>query len=212
MRVISSTILLLTFAVCASASLLTFDNQAGFTAAGSIVSNTNWNSFTGNFYRPGDSYLVGGLTFTSVHNLIVGPTSFYGNSQSMILSDWWTPLTANVNSTHNMLGFNAGVISGGASNSLVDISVFTNLNTYRIDENALPSVTNPLLFFGFVTGSTAESITGFSINSEFGWGVAPGITNVQVGSTPAAVPEPAPALLIGCGVLMLGVLTRRRHA
>jgi hypothetical protein len=211
MRWISSIILLLTFSVCASAGLVTYNSEANFQAAGSIAYNTNWDSFTGDFEYPGDPYTIGGVTYTSGDNVIVGPESFYGNLRSMMFYNFWTPLTADVLPTYNMLGFDAGVITGGGSNSLVDITVYTNFDTYQFNGLTVPYATNPLQFFGFITDSMAESITGFALSSENGELWAPGITDVQVGNT-AAIPEPASALLTGCAVLLLGVLARRRNA
>lgn len=210
MRWISSIILLLIFSVCASAGLVTFTNEASFQAAGTIAYNTNWDSFTGDFLHPGNPYTIGGVTYTSESNVIIGPASGYGNPRSMMFDDYWTPLTADVLPTY-MLGFNAGVLSLDGSNSLVDITVYTNFDTYQFNGLTLPYAPNPLQFFGFTTDSMAESITGFALSSESGWGWAAGITDVQVGNT-AAIPEPASALLTGCAVLLLGALARRRNA
>jgi hypothetical protein len=127
----------------------------------------------------------------------------------MIFHDYWTPLTADVLPTYDMLGFDAGVLSGNGSNSLADITVYTNLATYQYDALTLPYATGARQFLGFVADSPGEDITGFALAAENGFGWAPGITDVQVGNA-SVVPEPASMLLAGCALLALGACARRR--
>lgn len=209
MRLYLRLVLLLTVAVGANAGLLTFSDESSFQTMGQIVYNTNWDTFTGDFSFPGDPYTIGGVTYTSGENVIIGPESLYELPRPMLFYGSFTPLTADVDPTYTMLGFDLGVLSPDAAPALVDITVVTNFDTYQYTGLTIPYATGPLQFEGFVTDLPGEFITNFAISTESGEGWAAGVTDVQVGASP--IPEPAAMLLVGFGVLGLGALGRRRR-
>lgn len=86
--------MLLAFTQALWAGVVTIGSQSDFQSTGSIVYNTNWDIFTGGYLSPGDNYTVGGVTYTTGNNLLVGPASGYGNLRTMFFYASNTPLTA----------------------------------------------------------------------------------------------------------------------
>jgi len=204
-------VVLTAFLALAQASLAgvaTINSQASFQSAGTIVYNTNWDIFTGGYLSPGDNYTVGGVTYTTGNNLLVGPASGYGNLRTMFFYASYTPLTGTIEPGFEMLGFSGGVLSEDGSNSLVDIFVSTNFGAYQFNGVVWPYATGPLQFIGFVTTSPSEYFTGFAVSTQNGYNWAAGITDVQLGNT---IPEPSSTLMAGCALLILGAFLRRRR-
>lgn len=201
---------LLLLVLVASASLLhasitTYSNLATFNAQGTIVYNTDFSSCPVGYCSPGDPYTIGGVTYTTGTNLIVGLGTGYGNSVPVFVNDFWTPLPASIETspTHDMLGFLLGSLGG---TSPMEITVYTNLTSYSWTGVSVPNVNTGLQFLGCVT--SGEYLTAFKIASVNGQGYAPAITNVEIGDS--TVPEPGTFVMLGSGVLALAGVVRRR--
>lgn len=213
MRITVLVVCLAFAAITAQAGILTFANEALFQSQGAIIHNTNWDSYTGAFTFMGSPYTIGGVTYTSGDNLVVGPAGGYGNARPMLAYDGWSPLPGVIASspeTYDMFGFNIGL--AGAT-SLVDIQIGTNLGSYLFTGLPFPNVTAGLAFQGFITDNSAEYFTSFILASQGGVGSAPMITDVQLGQAGAsAIPEPATAALLACGLLGMAVYRGYRRS
>jgi len=199
--------LLLTSATLLHAGLVTYSDQPIFDAQGIIAYNTSFTCRAG-FCLPGDPWTIGGVTYTSGSNLIIGPDVGYGNSVPLLTYDYWSPVPATIETSpgFNMLGFRLGTL--GAS-SLMNITVDTNLTSYSFVNETVPNSDAGLQFFGFVA-TGGEYLTGFTIASVNGRGSGPGITNVELGNAGNTAPEPSSVLLLASSGLGLVGLLRRR--
>lgn len=189
------------------ASVVEYTNQGTFNSQGTIAFDTTF-SCNSTFCTPGDPYTVGGVTYTSGSNIIVDPSSSYAPVADLIAFDQWTPLTGTTD-PFNMFGFELGTINAGATSSLMDVQIDTNLATYSFNGLSNPAASSGLQFYGFIAGP-GEDVTGFTISSESGTGWAPGITDVELGNAGSVVPEPDTLVTLGSGLVLLGSLIRRR--
>jgi PEP-CTERM motif len=206
--------LLFGVAVCARAGIVTYTSEPLFQSQGAILQNTNWDSFTGAVFNPGNPYTIGGVTYTSGRQTIVGPAFGYGNAQPVLVSEFWSPLPGTISTspdTFDMFGFNIGLLG---STSLVDIQLGTNLGSYSFLGLSFPNVAAGLAFQGFITDNPAEYFTSFILTSQGGSGSAPAITDVQLGQAgeTQTIPEPSTLSLLACGVLGLALRCRVRPA
>jgi hypothetical protein len=187
----------------AQAAVSTYNNRTAFEAQGTIAYNYGFEDFTGSsVYYPGNPWTSHDVTYTSLHNVIVGPTYGYGNASNVIISNIWTPLTGDINGSYRMLGFDLGVLG---YTSALDLQIYTNAGTYTFNGLIVPNVTTSMDFYGFKT-STGEYFTGFRLDSQGGLFYAPAIDNVTLGNP---VPIPSAILLLGPGLLGLAGLRRR---
>lgn len=203
---------LLGFAASSQAAVIAYSNQATFLSQGTIVHNTNFDTYptTGPFTFPGDPFTIGGVTYTTGNNLIVAPGSGYGNSRNVFVNNFWSPLPGSISTApqqFDMFSFSIGLLG---SNSLVNITLTTNLGVYNFNGLSFPNVnTNPgLAFQGFIA-SPGEYFTGFSIASQSGSGFAPAITDVRLGQA-AAIPEPISLVVFGGLIVGGGLVARKR--
>lgn len=200
-------------AITVQAGVLTFTNEPLFQSQGVIIHNTNWDGYTEAFTSLPNPYTIGGVTYTSGENLVVGPAGGYGNARPMLAYNFWSPLPGLIASspeTYDMFGFNIGL---AGQTSLVDILIGTNLGSYSFTGLALPNVTTGLAFQGFITDNTAEYFTSFVLASQMGNGSAPVITDIQLGQAGAsAIPEPATAALLACGFMGMVLYHRSRRS
>jgi hypothetical protein len=90
--------------------------------------------------------------------------------------------------------------------------VFTNLGTYVYPSQIIADSQAGLLDFrGFI--ASGEFFTGFDITADNGTGNLPGITNVELGNTGAAVvPEPASFAILGTALIGFSAIRRRRKS
>lgn len=189
------------------ASVSIYTNNALFNAQGTIIYNTHMACGI-DFCYPGNPYTVGGVTYNTGDNIIVGTSSFYFPVAALMAYNGWTPLTGTfgISPSYDMFGFLLGTITTSGYASPMNVTVDTNLGSYNFLSLANPDAATGLQFYGFVAGR-GEYLTGFSIASEYGVGWAPGITNVEVGNT---VPEPGTLAMIGSGLALLAGALRRK--
>ena len=196
----------------ASAAVVTLSDRATFNAEGSILHNSNFDDFSGQFSFPGTPFTRGDVTYHSAENLIVGDCSYsVGCARQVMSNNYWSPLTGTVLSDtqqYTLFGFDLAVTSG-----FVNLTITTNADTYYYPELMLPDGAPDFSFQGFkATGG--EYFTGFRVDTQ-GGGYLPGMTDVALGragrgpsaqSTP--VPEPAGLALVG--LALVGLATTRR--
>ena len=201
--------LAMTLCGAASANVVTFGTKADFDGQGTIVYNSNFSDFGGNFTWPSNPFTRGDVTYTSAENLTVGAGTGYsiGNVQTVMTNNYWSPLTGTISSNTNkydLFGFDAAVTS-----EPVSITLNTNLGQYLYSNLSLPNGSPNFAFEGF-KASAGEYFTGFRIDS-LGSGYLVGMTNVEVGVAGSSVPEPATILLTGLGLIGLFAIRRKKN-
>ena len=185
-------------------------NRGDFNGRGVITYNYGFEDYSGSaFYFPGDPFTRDGVTYTTTENLVVSPISGYEPQSNVFINNWWTPLTAEIDQSaqFTMFGFDLGVLN---TDSLLDVDISTNLDTYRFANLDVPNVNQGMNFYGFTTGS-GEYFTGVTMVSQYGQLSAPAIDNVTLGHVQiSTVPVPSSILLAGIGIISVGRFLRKR--
>ncbi|NHZ80829.1 hypothetical protein F2P44_16330 [Massilia sp. CCM 8695] len=210
-RFVIGTTLLALWTAGASAGVLRIGQRSSLEQAGQILQRSDFDDFGAGFHFPGSAFARGGIQYTSAENLVVGAGSglSIGQRRAVMSNEYWSPISASIASEvpYTLFGFDAAVTQG-----TVDLIVATNLGSYRFDGIALHDGARSLDFLGFqATGG--EYFTGFELRS-MGEGYLAGITNVALGRTGTALPEPGgmALFLLGGGMLALAGIARRRAA
>jgi hypothetical protein len=190
-------------AVSSFAGMTTYSDRSVFNSQGTIEYNTNFDFFAGSFSPLGNPYTIGGVTYMSGNNLLVGPTSGY-TPRTLLAYNLWTPLPAALSSNYTMLGFELASIGRLDPMTIV---VTTNASSYTYSNQIVTDAFAGLTFFGFIA-TGGEYITNFSLNST-GSGSAPGITDIAVGDV-SETPEPATAVLMAAGLAAAALFKRMR--
>jgi hypothetical protein len=192
----------------ANAGLVAFTTVPAFSSQGTITDSYGFEDWpSGQINFPGDPYTAHGVTYTSSHNEILGAFSGNNNPSAWIANANWTPLTGSISGTSNMFAFDLGVFG---TNSLIDYTITTNLNTYTFDDVAVPNLNTQLqTFFGYTAGA-GEFFTGFSFSTQLGQGSGAALDNVTLG-TQFSVPEPFTLSLFGAGLAGAAAALRRRR-
>jgi hypothetical protein len=201
----------LSIAAEASANLTEYNSEATFNAQGTIAFDSFFNDFGEGFGYPSGEFnpfytpfTRGDVTYTSEQNLTVGTaTGYTTNPEVMMTDNYWTPLTATVNTApeYSMLGFDIGI----NNNTPLDIDIDTNLGEVDYLDVTVPNLelsnASPA-FVGFVA-SPGQYFTGFQIVSE-GQGDLGEISNVEVGGAGPSVPDSTGTImLLGLGAIAL---------
>jgi hypothetical protein len=199
------------------ASVTTYSDRATFEGQASIVYNYGFEDVAldvNGFCKPGDPWPTHGVTYTTTYNIVGGPGSIWAPITNVFASNNSNhALTATVDTglQATVLGFDVGKVGVEPSQPphTYDIRVYTNLNPtgYAYLDLSLPSVSDGMDFYGFITTTPGEYFTGFRLND--GGGIAPAIDNVTLGT----VPEPATILiwsLLGGLALLVGRWRRNR--
>jgi hypothetical protein len=189
------------------AGVVSYVSRAGFSARGIITENYGFEDFFGSyFYYPGDSWTTHGITYTNTRNIIMDPSSIYGNATNVVINDFWTPHTGIINGAYDMFGFDLGSLGLTFSPTLI---LNTNLNVYNLGVLEIPNVKDGMTFFGFVASGYEEHFTYFRLYGRNGG--APALDNVTLG-TVSAVPEPTTFFLLGTGLGGLLFLKRKARS
>lgn len=191
------------------AEIVTYSSQSQFDAQGTIAYSTSFTCGTGFCFEP-NPWTIGGVTYTTGDNLVVGLDSGYGNAVGVFVYGGWTPMTGTIQTspTEDMFGFDLASLGG---TSPMDITLSTNLGTYSYSDVTVPNVDTGMQFFGYIA-TPGEYLTGFNIASVDGVGYAPAITDVELGNAGSVVPEPGTFLMMGSGLLGLAGVLRRKLA
>lgn len=191
------------------AGIVTYSSESQFDAQGTIAYNTSFTCGT-DFCSEPNPWTIGGVTYTTGDNLVVGQGSGYGNLVDVFAYNGWTPVTGTIQTspTEDMFGFDLASLGG---TSPMDITLTTNLGTYSYTDLTVPNVDTGMQFFGFVA-TGGEYLDGFNIASVDGTGNGPVINDVELGNAGSVVPEPGTFLMMGSGLLGLAGVLRRKLA
>ena len=186
----------------AQATVTVLTSQAVFTAAGSIVQNTNFDTNGSDFTFPGSPFTVGALTFVAGGQNLIGGMNGYGFARSLFTDNNVRGTTVQIAGTNDLFGFNAGNFFG-AGTTVIDI--VTNLGTYQFTPTTQSYANGgTLTFLGYQAGPGE-----YFKSVKYSGGQATGGTDFQIGTT---VPEPASWALMIVGFGLVGATLRRRTA
>jgi len=161
------------------ATFSTFNSRAAFLASGTVAFNTDFEGYTTSFHFPGTPWTVGGITYTTNSNLIVGTASGYNPPSAVFCNNLWSPMQGSVQAGYDMLGFDIGMLG---NTTPVNATITTNQNTYYFPNLAIAHWTAGGSFVGFITSNSGEYFTGFHFASQQGTGSAPCVDNATLGN------------------------------
>lgn len=160
-----------------------FGTAPGFEAAGEIAFTNTFEGITSGLLNKGERWDTAGVTYVAAvrDNVVAGPDSPFGYSSSVVCHSAFTPMQGEVHPGYDMLGFDlALIIFSELKPTAVDITITTTLDRYEFpDVEVQPAVWGPP-FFGFVTKTAGEEITGFHLNTTAALAL-PCMDNVMVG-------------------------------
>jgi hypothetical protein len=175
----------------ARAGVIQINSQAALSASGTIVQNTNWDAYGPGFFFPPSPFTVGDLTFIAGgQNLIGGTGTGYNLARNLFTDNFVRGTTIQTAGAFDLFGLNAGNFFSAGNTTF---TVVTNLSTYTFNESLNSAVNQaPLTFVGFeATGGEFFTSVAWSSNN------ATGVTDVQLGTAVAAIPEPSSLILLG---------------
>lgn len=202
-QILAAAIAAIAMTTGAEAAVSVIGTQVAFSAAGTIVQNTNFDAFGSGFTLPGSPYGVGALTFVEGARNLIGGMTVYDFARPLFTDDSIMGTTVLVTGNYNMFGFNAGNFYPGTGTTLIEI--VTNLGSYQFT----PTTTGyggggSLTFLGYQAGPN-EFFTSVRFSGPF----ATGGTDFQIG-TLTPVPETASWALMIMGFGLAGAVMRRR--
>jgi hypothetical protein len=188
----------------AQAAVTVIGTQAAFSAAGTIVQTTNFDSNGGLFTFPGNPYTIGALTFVGGNGNIIGGIADWDMARSLITDSLVLGTTVQISGAYDLFAFNAGNFF---RNGTTTIDIVTNLGSYQFTPSTtLYAYNGSLTFLGYQTGP-GEYFTSI----RFSGNESTGGTDFQIGTAGAvAVPEPASWALMIMGFGLTGAAMRRR--
>jgi hypothetical protein len=203
-QILAVTIAAVAITTGAQAAVSVIATQAAFSAAGTIVQTTNFDSNGGDFTLPGSPYTVGALTFVAGSQTVVGGINAWSMARSLITDEVVQGTTVQISGAYDLFAFNAGNFF---RNGTTTIDIVTNLGSYQFTPSTTRYALNgSLTFLGYQVGP-GEYFTSV----RFSGNDATGGTDFQIGTSGAgAVPEPASWALMIMGFGLTGAAMRRR--
>jgi hypothetical protein len=192
----------------ASASVTTYSSNTPIINGNIVTITSVFSDFpAGDYYFPGALFTRGGVTYTSTENVITGSNRAINNTgQSLILNNHYSPISGTISQTSPTLYDKFGFDIGQWGNSLISITLTTNMGSYSYNGLSIANAGDGNLQYLGYQASAGEHFTGFIIAADNGWGYAPEITNVTVATS---VPEPGTYALMGIGGLLAAIRLRK---
>jgi hypothetical protein len=192
------------------ADVTLFGDRVAYSGSGTIVENYGFedlNTSATGFVFPGDPWTTHGVTYTTGHNMIVGPSAGLGETSNVFTNNSGGSISGAFGSQqYNLFGFNLGNIFG---NDTATVVLTTNLGSYSFLGLAAPYIlTQPAMSFVGFKAAAGEYFTAFSIAPQSSFAA---MDNVTLGFA-SAVPEPSSCalFLVGLGILGIGARLRRQ--
>lgn len=197
----------------AKADVLLTNNRTVFQAQGTIVYDYGFEDVTLNYNGLCYEYAgwtTHGVTYTATtdHYNVEGTSSWLHPISNMLVYDAWSPVTATISPSFNMLGFDLACMNYIGVGP-VSIVIDTNVGSYSFPSETVPDANAGQEFFGFTTTSNGEYFKSISLSCPT-WGQGPALDNVTLGN--GVVPEPGSiALLFAGGLSVLACSWRKRR-
>ena len=200
MQILAAAIAGMSITTGAQAAISIVATQAAFSAAGTIVQNTNFDTNGNVATLPGSIYAVGALTFVAGDEHYIGGIDDHGMDRSLLTDNSSRGTTVQIVGVNDLFAFNAGNFRSG-STTVIDI--VTNLGSYQFTPStSYYSYHGTLTFLGYKAGAgeyfTSVAFSGLQLT---------GGTDFQIGTS---VPEPGSWALIVIGFGLTGAAMRRR--
>jgi len=201
------------------AGITVYNSAADYHALGTSSQSSNFDSFSSGALAIGADYTVGDLRFTNPANMLLAPDLMAMTVRSVLTAYDYSAVSASITGMHDLLAFEVGRVAGkdmmdagyyyGLSPNLFG-TIHTNLTDYSLMLPGVPYASDSLRFFGFSVDGKGEYITGFSFRAPEYFGSAVGVTALELGESPALVPETGRSLALLClGLTVLAAFSRR---
>ena len=157
-----------------------FDTRTDFTGAGVVDQLNTFDEFTGGLvYEQSTPWTTQGVSYTSGHNIVLGPGVGLGVTSNSISADYGAPVMGQLASDDAFTLFGADVTIYG-SKVPVGLVISTNLGSYTLANLDVPLATSGRRFVGVVLSRAGEYLTGFRFTPAAG-AAAVLLDNVAVG-------------------------------
>ena len=174
----------------------TFDKRSEFNGAGVVDYLTGFDEFgvDDSFTGQDSPWTTGGVTYTSVSNVVIGRVVAMGIQSAAISTDFGAPITGTLADSVPVTLFGANLMLIGAKVP-VALLIRTNLGSYAFNLD-VPLSADGQRFFGIALSKPGESVTGFQFSFS-GSGTALLLDDVAVGHMGAADANVDPVASVG---------------